>query len=244
MRTSNKLLLSALIIFVIGLGIYNSALKAEYLAGSYKNPYKDFNALNFKDFDEIEVNAASQMDVTITNGDNNVRVSKSAAKQIKVTQQGRKLIIDLVFSDHKFREWSNYIDISCPKLVAVKTRSFYMDQDKRITDNTNDKGNFNYHHVTIKGFKLDSLSLEQDNANEIQLSDNHIGLLNVLTGITASATPQLTIQKGNTIEKANLQMMQRSQLDIDNVYIPQLKYHFSDSARVTLSGTALKSLNK
>jgi hypothetical protein len=246
MKTSNLLLLSALIIFLVSLGIYNSALKAEYLTGNYKKPFKNYTVQNFKDFDEIEINAANQMDVNITSGTNAVRVAKNATDQIKITQKGKKLIINMVYPQDNRKSWFNSVMISCPKLVSVKTHAFYTNNGKRIIENENneDNNNYNYHEVTITGFKQDSLHIEQDNASKVILKNNNINWLSVLTGTTVNATPKLKIDKGNSIQKADMQIGEKTELDINNVYIPQLKYHFSDSAKVVLSGIALKSLKQ
>jgi hypothetical protein len=245
MKTSNKLILSALIILLVSIGIYNNALKAEFLTGNYKSPFRDYTALNnIKDFDAIQVNASNQMQVKITNGDSKVWVSKFAADRIKITQKGKTLILDLAYD--KDNNWLNNVIISCPKLVSVKTYAFYMDGNKKVIEN--DKhGNDGYYGdnwVEIQGFKQDSLTLQQDNYSKIKLEHNQINSLKAIEGITLNAEPLLSIAKNNTIQNADLQINQKSQLELNNVYIPQLRTHFSDSAKVSFSGVALKNLNK
>jgi len=243
MKTSNKLLLSALIIFVISLGIYNTALKAEYLTGNYKDPFKDFNTLKFSDFDEIQINAANEIDVNITQGPNKVRVSKRAGSNIKITQQGRKLVLDVVYEKNKASHRGEEVLITCPNLKAISAFGWYTEGGKKITNNNSKFGNWDQQPIVIHGFKTDSLNIEQDNYTYLSLSHNTIGFLKANVGNTATATPILQIQN-NIIQKAELNMKQKSELRLNNLYIPQLTYHLGDSTKVSFSGVALKNLKK
>ena len=241
MKTSNKLLMSALIIFVISLGIYNTALKAEYLTGNYKDPFKNFTTLNFKDFDAIQVNSASQVDVTINNGPCIVRMSKRSESHIKVSQHGKTLTIDVVYE--KSNHPSNELIISCPKLKFVKALGAYTDDDKKLIQNSKyDKNVPTLHDLVIRGFIQDSLLTEQDNLTHIILKDNNLKFLKSIVGITTGATPVLNIEKTNSIQKADLTVNQKSELRLDNIYIPQLTHQFGDSIQVSFSGNAVKNL--
>jgi hypothetical protein len=241
MKTSNILLLSALIIFVISLGIYNTALKAEYLTGSYKDPYKNFTTLNFKDFDQIQVNAASQIDLTVNKGPEIVRVSKSSYDYVKISQKGKTLIIDVVYN--KGNHFGNELLISCPQLKSIKAYGVYTDDHKKIVQNSRyDKYARASNDLVIQGFDQDSLLIEQDNLTSIALKRNKLKLLKSIIGNTAGATPVLEINETNAIQKAELKVNQKGELHLDNIYIPQLTHQFGDSTKLTFLGAALKNL--
>ncbi|RKR83636.1 hypothetical protein BDD43_3847 [Mucilaginibacter gracilis] len=242
MKTSNKLLLSALIIFVISLGIYNSALRAEFLTGNFKNPYRNYHPKNVNYFNEVEINAASQLDVSIVPGQGKVYVSKWSGNVVKITQQGKRLIVNVVYLKDDNKNGGSII-IECPALVSVKAKAFFTDEGKLITHN-NLNSNNDDRHITVKGFKQDSLLIEADNASSIGLVGNKLGSLNAILGFTPGAASSLSIEQSNTIQKSNLQVRQKGRLEVENINIPQLKYHFADSAEVSFTGVATKSLNK
>jgi major membrane immunogen (membrane-anchored lipoprotein) len=64
MKKSNLFLLVAVIVLLVSLAIYNTNLRAKFLAGTYKDPYRNFETLNFKNFNTVAVNAASEISVT------------------------------------------------------------------------------------------------------------------------------------------------------------------------------------
>ncbi|EHQ30738.1 hypothetical protein [Mucilaginibacter paludis] len=243
MRTSNKILLATLVIFVVSLGIYNCALRAEFLTGDYKNPFKNYNTVDIKNFDRIEINAASQMDVSINKGDTKIHVTKSPSWDINFTLKGKTLVISMVRRNYAEDSFNSVI-ISCPKLISVKAQAFYMYDTTRIVDN-HEPTNYRYERtVTVNGFTMDSLNLQQDNYSRVRLNHNTIGLLQARAGISKNATSMLSIDKTNMIQKADLQIGEKSTLELDDIFIPQLKYLFADSSKVTFSGVALKSLKQ
>ena len=65
MKNSNKILLVAIMALIIATVIYNLSLKAEYLAGFYKNPYHYAKSLNIKNFNAIHNKAGNIFDVIV-----------------------------------------------------------------------------------------------------------------------------------------------------------------------------------
>lgn len=65
MKTSTTFLLAALLVLLASLTAYNMALRAEYRSGTYKDPLRSYKVLNFKNFTEVTVPAASALSVKI-----------------------------------------------------------------------------------------------------------------------------------------------------------------------------------
>jgi hypothetical protein len=94
----------------------------------------------------------------------------------------------------------------------------------------------------VQGFRQDSLMLYSDRASRIQLTGNNLGYLRAVAGPGFGSGSSLKIDKNNHIQSADLDIRQHSELVLDKVAIPGLRYHLADSARITLSGAALSSL--
>ncbi len=247
MKTSNKFILGAFLVFVVALMAYNTALKAEYQTGNYKHRYHNYISYNLKDFNEIQINASEMMHVKIIQGDFAVRKHIGAQDSIRFTKVGNKLIIDIDFKGNatdaanrpNYRDF-NEIIISCPKLILLQTDSYYQVNGKKpavYVPHVNFDENDNYNGVELHGLDLDSLSITQK-AGKVNLSSSKIGCL-----FGASYTSShLKIDKGNKIAKASLSMNDKSYLDMIDTDISQLNCITSDSAHVNLSGASLKHL--
>jgi hypothetical protein len=248
MKTSNKLMLSALIIFLVSLTIYNFALKAEYLTGKYRDPYKDFKKIDIKDFDEIELNATDLMYVTIKQGDYAIQ-QRNTDDPIKFTKVGRRLIVNMDFTTQPerimgFNRGQNKIVIECPNLKALTTNGHIIlvngKLPKKLNWDSEYPGYWNGEYsVTVKKFTLDSLFVELS-GGVMQLDSSKVQSLKVNTWMHS----KIHISGSNNIRKANLQINQWSIGELGYLTIPELTYHVSDSASVMFSGTAIKSLVK
>jgi hypothetical protein len=246
MKTSNKLLLSALILFVISVTIYNYALKAEYLLGNYKKPYRDYKSINIKDFNEIEVNSVDLMLVTIEQGDFAIHQQKDG-DSVKFSRLGNKLVMNINLDEkpdpkNHFRRWKNRIIISCPKLVSLTESAGQilikgkLPKDISYSYNVDSSDDWG---ITLRKFNMDSLSVNMW-AGSLDFVQNNIKHL----GLKAKSTSIVNINKGNKIEQANLQMNDFSELKLGKLIIPQLTYYVADSAKISLNGATLKSFIK
>lgn len=158
MKTSNKWLLAALLLLLGSLTAYNRDLRAEYARGAYKNPLLSTTALNFKDFTEVDVPAASRLGVRVVAGPYGVRVNKAAEKYVRVTQQGTRLIVALAFpEDVKHMERTEAVTISLPRLRQLTAGGAYSAAGKLLTERQGQGG-----HVQIDGFRQDSLRVQPD----------------------------------------------------------------------------------
>ncbi|PSR52525.1 hypothetical protein AHMF7605_02785 [Adhaeribacter arboris] len=137
--------------------------------------------------------------------------------------------------DKEAFHWQEIVVITCPEIKNLKTNAFYTLKGKKVNST---ETNHNY-SLTLQGFKQANLNLQQDKASAVNLSGNSINRLDAIVGWSTLSNSRLQIDKTNSIQEADLDIRNESELIIENVKIPKLKYQFSDSARVTFSGSAL-----
>ena len=240
MKTSNKWLLAALLVLLASLTAYNMGLRAEYASGAYKDPLRNTIALNFNNFSEVDVQAAHLMGVKLVAGPYSVRVNKDAAEYVKISQQGRRLTIALVFA--KEREslgGRNVVTISLPQLRRLRAGATYSLAGKPATEK-NGRGGV----VRIQGFRQDSLLLRQDYATQLDLTDNELGHLRAEAGQRPGSTSTLRIARNNRIGAADLNLQSQSELELEAGGIARLGTQLGDSVKVTLTGAGLRSLGQ
>jgi len=228
MKTSNKLLLTILGVLVGSLLTYDIALKAEYRTGSYKDEFRDFKALVITGFDEVQVTDPN-VNVKLTPGKFGVRINKHSAEYIQVKQVGRRLVVTANFprtSEGGVRMSSrgdNTVLISCPDLRAFTTAGAWAE---------------------VSGFALDSLTVRQDRQSEVEMAGNKIGYLRATAGLSPGSECTLKITQANQIQAADLAIQNKSELVVENVFIPKLTCQFSDSASASISGRALGMMQR
>lgn len=243
MKTSNKLALTALIFLLASLAAYNMALKNEYGKGTYKDPFKDFTALSFKDFNSLEINPTHILNVKVSKGPYAVWVRKEAAEYVQVKQTGQRLRLDAVFPEERDYAGRTFaVMISCPKLTDLTTNAMYSVKGKLSTDKA--QASSGSYAVTVSGLAQDSLRIHQDNASTVKLLDNALGQLRVVAGLSAGSSSALHVMPNNRIAAASFDIRNKSQLVLDGVSIPKLRYQFADSAKATISGAALSALTR
>ena len=238
MKKSTKLVLTAVLIFIITLGVYNAALKAEYLKGTYKDPFQNFTDQNFNDFNTVVVNAGSVINVKIEKGDYQVRVHQDATEFIKIKQEGSCLIVDVIFPEKSQRVWaSNHVVIACPELQSLRTNTAYTINGKMVTDKE-----ANRQAVMLEGFAQDKLEIKMDNASHVVLAHNNIKFLDAVAGMSSGSNSKLNLTETNQLQAAKLDIRNKSQLILDNLVIHNLSYTFSDSASLDIKKSALQLL--
>lgn len=228
MKTSNKWLLAALLLLLGSLSAFNLNLRTEYKRGAYKDPLRNTNALNFKDFDEVDIQAASRMGVKLTAGPYAVRVNKEAAKYVKVSQQDRESL-----------GGGSTLTISLPQLRKVVAGATYSEFGKTQTDKGEGRGG-----VRVQGFRQDSLLVQHDYATKVELADNKLAYLRAESGQRPGSRSVLHFEKTNFIQAADLNMQAQSELEMEGGHIARLGCQFGDSVKATLSGASLRSLER
>ena len=247
MKTSNKLLLFAFVVLLSALATYNIALKAEYNTKSYQDPYRNYVALNFSGFEDIEVNSGDMIGVLIEPGDAHaVYLYKGNEEVVQISQQTNTLQIDVATNEKQngLRGWgSPQLIIKTPMLRILRANALHTLNGEPVTHVKRLK-TVEWRNTTLKGFKQDSIRLELDNGVLVQLDSNELQHLDAVTGTSPGSESKLLIQNTNKIQQANLDIRNRSYLSLLNVAIPELRYTLSEQAQVELSGEALTVLRK
>lgn len=238
MKNSTKYLLAALLVLLASLTAYNMALRTEYHAGTYKDPLRGFTALNFKNFDEIAVPAASTVTVKIVAGPYAVHISPEAAEYVHLRQQGRQLEVSASFpSHHEYLGNRPLLLISCPRLATLRTDAVYQQAGQPQVDKEYAMG----HLVQVQGFRQDSLTVRADHASRVELAGNKLAWLRAEAGASPGSHTALHVASNNHVAAASFHLRAQSELVLDNTAIAQLQHQFGDSAKVTLTGVALGS---
>jgi hypothetical protein len=241
MKNSTNYLLAALLVLLASLTAYNMALRTEYRAGTYKDPLRGFAALNFKNFDEITIPAASTITVKIVAGPYAVHLGPDATEYVHLRQQGRQLLVEASFpSHHEYLGNRPLLVISCPRLTTLRTDAVYRQAGQPQVDKQYAGG----HLVQVLGFRQDSLTVVADHASRVELAGNKLGLLHAEAGASPGSHTALQVGSDNHIAAASFRINHQGELLLDNTAIAQLRHQFGDSAKVTLTGTALGSALK
>jgi hypothetical protein len=241
MKNSTKYLLAALLVLLASLTAYNMALRTEYHSGTYKDPLRNFTALNFKGFTEVAIPAASTITVKIVAGPYAVHFSPEAAEYVHLRQQGSQLIVSADFpSHHEYLGNRPLLVISCPRLTTLRTDAVYQQAGQRQVD----KEYGGNHSVQVQGFRQDSLTVLADHASRVELAGNKLGLLRAEAGASPGSHTALQVGGDNHIAAASFRISHQGELVLNNTAIAQLRHQFGDSARVTLTGAALGSTLK
>ena len=236
MKTSNTLFVAAVALVLGSLATYDAALRAEYRTGHYKDPLRNYQALGLRNFDAVTVPSASGLRVKIEAGPFAVRVSKDAADYVRITQRGQQLLVTL---DYPGKPESlgrqETVVITCPRLAALTTEGTYTVAGK-VPPGQRQAGG----EVEIQGFRQDSLTLRQDQSNQIRLVGNTLGWLRATAGTHPGSEPELEIGVDNHIQAADLTVGHRGH-QVLAAAIPRLRYQLSDSVSVVLNGAAARS---
>jgi len=244
MKTSNKLLIAGILFLLVSLVAYDLKVKEAYNSGSYKNAYRDFTSLNFKDFDSVDVISSTAANVKFIQGPFKVIIDDDALEFVKIKQQGKRLQITARFEYDYHNTRSSYVlVISCPRLVQLNTSAEYTANGKQVID-TAVKEEWRMRRVLIDGFKEDSLSIHQDYASTVVLANNTIKSTFAVTGASPGSGSKLIVLKNNKFGNANIDILNKSSFLLNNAAIQNLSYHLADSARMTVNGAAQNLFSK
>ncbi|WP_210520565.1 hypothetical protein [Hymenobacter terricola] len=242
MKNSLKFLTAAGLLLLGSLTAYNAALHTEYQLGTFKDPLRNYTALPLTNFNAVDVPAAGQMNVKVEAGPFAVYVSKDAAKYVHVTQRGHRLTVALSYPEKE--TWlgrDEAVIIRCPRLSLLTAGTTYTVAGQRKTV-PRSKFYQTPGGVVVKGFAQDSLRLVQNQTAQVELAGNRLGRLRAEVGGTPGSTAELDLNDDNRIDASDLHVEQSAKLVAKNLPLPALRWHFGDSARVELSGAALRGL--
>ena len=244
MKTSTKFLAIALAIIAVSLCFYDLSVRAVYLGGSFRTPFKDYYDLNFKGFDTINVKSSTAVNVLFEQGPFRVRLALDAESFARISQDNKTLNISAVFK-HGYENNRNayLVLVTCPKIAKFNTDGWYGTNGKSYID-TVVKDEWNMRKVWVEGFKQDSLSISQDYGSTVVLSGNTIKALDVQIGKSPLSGSKLFVLKNNSFQSANLDIRNKSKLLLEDAQIGKLNYRLSDSAKLVLNGNAAHLINK
>jgi hypothetical protein len=238
MKTSNKLILAALLLILISLFSYDYLLKEAYVSGKYKDPYNGFTALKFRDFDTVDIVSSTASNVKFVPGPFSIKIDTNFINYVKLKQTGKRLEINAVFEYNYLYNPNPYIlVISCPKLSEVNVSATYRSYNKDVTD-TIVREDWNMRQVLIDGFKQDGLTIKQDYGSTVVLANNNINSVNGVIGVSKKAGSKLIILKSNQFHDVNLDIQNKGSLLLSDALIRNLNYHLADSAKLILTGNA------
>jgi hypothetical protein len=229
MKTSNKLLLAALLIISAYCVASAFALKTEYLKGDYKSRFYRMKKMDFTDFDAVEAdlpNTTAKYAVWITND----------LPDIDAAKKKKTLTINYKTGTKPSYGYGSSLIIICPKLVSLKLgKSLSNEQTLAIGYYNKIDGAFNI----IKGFKQKSLTVEINNATNLQLQQTKIGKLDAFAN-----WGNLSVEGPNTIDTANFDIGAHNTLQLNYAEIRNPTYKLANTAKITVSGQSLHLLNK
>lgn len=240
MKKSNILVLTALIAMITALVFFDISLKDAYFSGEYKKPFRDYVPLNFKGFKSITLNSSTAANVIVRQGPFSVMMEPTAGHYVKVSQKGETLYIDAAFPGSFEDNRAEYpLVITCPVLEKFDADSRYMAGDLLVTD-TVASLDFRWRPTFISGFTLDSLSITEKHAGAVILKGNKIKSLTAVIGLNERSGSNLMILKDNHFYNATLDILNRSQVKLEDADITNFKYQLADSARFIYNGASRK----
>ena len=244
MKNSNKIILFATIALLSTLIAYNFSLKAEYLTSKYKDPFYNYTTLNYKAFSKVKIGAGNLLDVKIVKGDKfDIKVQKRVELSLTVKKNGSLLTINVKDTTAYFRAGDKAILITCPTItdlaIDAQRTTFYNSRDSSISEYQDQYDR----KVILEGFSLQKLNIIQGRNNTVKLNRNTIGRLTALTGNNDKMGSKLIVGSDNLIEEAHLSTNNKNELVL-NTTIKNLHLNYTDSASITLQGSALSLLKK
>ncbi len=243
MKTSNKILIASFALLTISLAFYDLRLKAEYQKGDYTDPYHDFVKLDYKNFDAVELESSSAINIMMVQGPFKVMASSHAMDYLNIQQEKNRLIIRAKFQDHYRSEPAQYIVyVSCPHLSGFKADASYLVDDLKVTDTI--AKDPNWRTTMINGFVADSLNIQQDFASNVAVQNSKIKHLTATVGLSDKSGSVLTIGQNNKFDLADLNILNRSHLWIKGTNLNNINYHLADSASLIINGAEAKHLLK
>ncbi len=236
MKTSNKLLLTAILIIVVSMVTYDLALRAEYRKGTYKSRFYGMDKTSvLSGFTTINNRAANLISIQVEQGsDQGVWVKSEWKDRIKISRNGMALVIEAADKQAThLSPYQNSITIICPSLEKVITSPF-------VAAKGGEEGNYSHGSIFIKGFNLENLDLKIAKSIDIYLENNKINSLKAIVGDDKSRDARLDISSNNHFNYAEITVAGMNQLQIQSPVIDKSNFNISDSAQLFLSKSSLK----
>lgn len=239
MKTSNILIIAAIIVLLGMTTAYNFSLKAAYRTGSYKDPFRGGEFQEMKNIEILNINAANIMSVVVEPGQKEgVWVKREIKDRIVLNQVGSALTISLVDEDRN--ENGNFggqdIIVVTNSLSKLKTTAFWANEKKE-----NDGNAYYWAEVNLKMITGTNLELQIADYTSVTMNKVNLKTLKAVVG-TVSGGAGLNLDPDNQIEFADFEIPGAGKLSLNNPKIVKTRYSLSDKATVTLNGAALQEI--
>lgn len=241
MKLSTIFIIATAVVSLGMLTAYNVSLKASYQKGGYKDRFNEMEFSSVKGLTAVQINAANKFAINIEKGEKEGLWIRDRLKGfVKVSQVGATLTIDLTDEGKKRNLNRNEDDmiLFSNTLSAISTAPYF-------TEEENEGG---WHHdsgdIRIKGLKVDALNLLIGKFTSIYMNHVKTGTLKATVGEIGTGEAGLTVDSANEIAFADLSVPGKSKISLLNPKIVKTRYNLSDSATVTLNGTALEGMKK
>jgi len=238
MKTSNKLLIAAILVIIVSMVTYDFALRAEYRKGTYKSRFYEMEKLNLEGFTILDNHVANIISVQVEYGKSYaVYMNNDLKNNLLISKNGNKLMINVADKEKpQINQYKNNVIIICPKLDQVITSP---NIKKSIEEWDNDNGT-----TSITGFDQQHLILFVNQTTRINFEKNKIEHLEATVGDSLSQHAYLFIGSNNQINDAVIKVFGKNHLSIGNPKVAKSNFTISDSANVDVSGSFLNQIKK
>lgn len=241
MKLSTIFIIATAVVSLGMLTAYNFSLKASYQKGGYKDRFNEMEFSSVKGLTAVQINAANKFAIKIEKGGKEGLWIRDGIKDlVKISQAGATLTIDLT-DEAKKRYFNNNEDdiiLFSNTLNAVSTVPYFTKEE--------DEGGWRHDNgdIRITGLNVDALNLRIGKFTSIYMNHVKAGILKATVGEAGAEGSALTVDSSNEIAFADLSVPGKSKISLLNPKIVKTRYDLSDSATVTLNGTALAGMKK
>ncbi|MBB2149287.1 hypothetical protein [Pedobacter gandavensis] len=236
MKTSNMLIIAALIVSLGMVTTYNFSLKAAYEAGDYKNRFKESEFREVKNIETLNITDANLIAIIVEPGKKEgIWIRKRVKEHLMLNQVGNTLTVGLTDEARKTSRLTGYEDIVLVTngLKKLNTVAYWPKDNKR--ENVNVYGG----EVSLKGIKSTELDIRMASSTSVTMDKMILNTLNVVVGDEKGGAA-MHLDPDNQIEFAEFAIPGASKLSLNDPKIVKTRYNLSDKATVTLNGTALQ----
>lgn len=241
MKLSTIFIIATAVVSLGMLTAYNVSLKASYQKGGYKDRFNEMEFSSVKGLTAVQINAANKLAINIEKGGKEGLWIRDRIKSfVKISQAGATLTIDLTDEGKKRNLNRNDDDIILfsNTLSTISTIPYFTKEE--------DEAGWRYDDgdIRINGLKVDALNLLIGKFTSIYMNHVKTGTLKATVGEAGTGEAGLTVDSANEIAFADLSVPGKSKISLLNPKIVKTCYNLSDSATVTLNGTALEGMKK
>lgn len=243
MKKSTLFLLAAVAIISVSLAVYDFQLRAEVRKGDYAKPLYHYRDLGLNGFNRIEMRASTTANVHLERGPFRVAIAPDVSDFLTTRVEDSTLIIEAHFSDRNRGSNSDpSLYVACPSLRSFRADAWYTVNGRMVVDGA--VSPYWVKLAKISGFEGDSLVLEEEYGSNVLLEEIRYKHISAVLGAKKEGwnAPVLTIGDKSHFDSSDLNILGHGQLRVTGSDIRQLNYHFSDSASLTISGTAVRHL--